>query len=255
MSSAVPLSVVVITKNEEQRIAECLESVRWAAELIVLDDFSTDRTGEIARRYTDRVIQRKMEMEGVHRNHGYGLAAQEWILSLDADERVTPRLKDEIVQLLQSSPAYNGYTIPRRNYLGQRWIRHGGFYPSPQLRLFRRGYFRYEEVEVHPRAFLDGNTGRLQNDILHYSYRNLEDFVTKLNRQTSLETAKWIKDGRPMGVGKGLFRSVDRFTRTYWGKKGRRDGLLGFILAVLAGMYQFLTFSKYWVKRRACAKP
>ena len=254
MPDPVPLSVVVITRNEEDRIAECLESVHWAAERIILDDFSTDRTVEIAKRFTDRIIQRRMDVEGIHRNIAYSLASQEWVLSLDADERVTPELREEITHLLEGSPALHGYTIPRRNFLGRRWLRHGGFYPSPQLRLFRRGRFRYEEVEVHPRAFLDGETGCLKNDLIHYSYRDLEDFVAKLNRQTTLEARKWRKDGRPMGVVKGLWRSTDRFFRVYWGKEGYKDGLLGFIMAILAGMYQFLSFSKYWLADQTCAK-
>lgn len=246
MSNLVPLSVVVITKNEEERIADCLQSVQWAAERIVVDDFSTDRTVEIAHRYTDRVVQRKLEVEGIHRNAAYALASYPWILSLDADERVTPELQEELAALLAGEPALNGYTIPRRNFLGKHWIRYGGFYPSPQLKLFRKNHFRYEEVEVHPRAFLDSDTGSLRNDIVHYSYRNLEDFVAKLNRQTTLEAQKWVKDRRPMGVGKALWRTLDRSARTFWMKKGYREGLLGFILAALAGAYQFLSFSKYW---------
>ncbi|MBI4227230.1 MAG: glycosyltransferase family 2 protein [Candidatus Omnitrophica bacterium] len=249
MPTPVPLSVVVITKNEEGRLADCLESARWAAELIVVDDESTDRTVEIARRYTDRVVTRRMEIEGRHRNAAYALATQEWIFSLDADERFTPELREEITALLATAPPLNGYTVPRRNYLGRRWLRHGGQYPSRQLRLFRRGHFRYEEAEVHPRAFLDTETGSLDHDLMHYSYRDLGDFVGKLNRQTTLETKKWLRDGRPMGFRKGLWRTVDRFYRTYWSKQGRKDGMLGFIMAVLAGMYQFLTFAKYWTAR------
>lgn len=246
MPASVPLSVVIITKNEEGRLAECLESARWAVELIVVDDHSTDRTVELARRYTDHVVQRAMDIEGVHRNVAYALATQEWIFSLDADERFTPALRDEITALLATNPPLNGYTVPRRNYLGRRWLQHGGQYPSPQLKLFRRGHFRYEEAEVHPRAFLDTATGELRGDLLHYSYRDLGDFVGKLNRQTTLETRKWLRDQRAMPAGKGLWRVVDRFARTYWGKEGYKDGLLGFIMAILAGMYQFLSFAKYW---------
>ncbi|MBI4313198.1 MAG: glycosyltransferase family 2 protein [Candidatus Omnitrophica bacterium] len=255
MPEDVPLSVVVITKNEEGRIADCLESANWAKEIIVLDDFSTDKTVEIAKRYTPHVTQRIMDIEGRHRNHAYGLATCEWVFSLDADERFTPELKGEIAALIAGNPPLNGYTVPRRNHLGKRWLRHGGFYPSAQLRLFRKGHFQYEEAEVHPRAFLDTETGRLQSDLIHYTYRNLEDFVAKLNRQTTLETRKWVRDQRPMKIGKGLWRSVDRFYRTYVSKEGRKEGMLGFILAVLGGMYQFLTFSKYWLaKQQPCAK-
>ena len=250
MPTPVPLSVVVITKNEEGRLADCLKSVDWAAERIVVDDLSTDRTVEIARQHDARVEQRRMDIEGRHRNYAYGLASHDWILSLDADERVTPELRDEIAALIAAHPPLNGYTMPRRNYLGTRWLQHGGFYPSAQLRLFRKDHFRYEEAEVHPRAFLDTATGQLKGDLIHYSYRNLDDFVAKLNRQTTLEARKWVRDDRRMPTSKALWRAVDRFTRTYWQKEGRREGLLGFIMAILAGMYQFLSFAKYWAARR-----
>lgn len=253
MSTPVPLSVVIITKNEEGRLAECLASAKWAAELIVVDDESTDRTVEVARRYTDRVITRRMEIEGIHRNFAYAQATQEWIFSLDADERFTPELRDTIAALLATNPPLNGYTVPRKNFLGRRWLQHGGQYPSHQLKLFRKGHFKYEEAEVHPRAFLDTATGTLKGDLIHYSYRDLGDFVGKLNRQTTLETRKWLRDKRAMGVRKGLWRTVDRFYRTYRSKEGYKDGLLGFIMAILAGMYQFLTFAKYWTATHTAA--
>lgn len=249
--AAAPLSVVILTKNEAGRIQDCLRSVAWAAERLVVDDESTDETVAIAQGAGARVLRRRMDLEGRHRNWSYAQAAHEWVLSLDADERVTPELRVEIEQLLSASPGPNGFAIPRRNYLGRRWLQHGGFYPSAQLRLFRKSCFRYEEAEVHPRIFLDGATGRLQGDIIHLSYRNLEDFTAKLNRQTTLEAAKWRRDQRPMTLGKGLWRTVDRFGRTYWGKRGRRDGTAGFIMAGLAGIYQFLSYAKYWMACRA----
>lgn len=253
MSETVPLSVVVITRNEAARLADCLESVRWAGEIVVVDDESTDPTVEIARRYTERVIRRKMEIEGRHRNFAYDQARYDWILSLDADERVTPELRDEILQLLRGTPQFKGYTIPRRNYLGSTWVRHGGWYPSPQLRLFRKDSFRYEEVEVHPRAFMNAPSGELRHDLIHYSYRDLADFLAKLNRQTTLEAQKWLKDGRRMPLRRGLWRTVDRSFRTWWAKKGYCDGLLGFIVAAYAGLYQFLSYAKYWHLRASPA--
>ncbi len=251
MPETVPLSVVVITRNEAARLADCLESVRWAGEIVVVDDESTDETVAVARRYTDRVIRRRMEIEGVHRNFAYDQARHDWILSLDADERVTPELRDEILRLLRGTPQFKGYTIPRRNYLGSTWVRHGGWYPSPQLRLFRKESFRYEEVEVHPRAFMNADSGQLRHDLIHYSYRDLADFLAKLNRQTTLEARKWLKDGRRMPLRRGLWRFADRSLRTWWVKKGYRDGSLGFIVAAYAGLYQFLSYAKYWHLRNA----
>jgi len=245
MGDKVSISVVVLTRNEEARIAQCLESVAWAQEIIVVDDESTDRTIEIVRRYTDKVFIRKMDIEGRHRNWAYALAKNTWVLSLDADEIVTPGLKDEIAQTLARNPQENGFTIPRRNFIGTYWVRYGGWYPSPQLRLFKKGAFRYEEAAVHPRAFMDDPCGHLGQDMIHYSYRNLEDFLAKLNNQTTREAQKWYDQNKPMRLGRFLWRTKDRFLRSYFGKKGYKDGFMGFAVAFFAGLYQFVSYLKY----------
>jgi glycosyltransferase involved in cell wall biosynthesis len=245
MENRFPLSVVVLTRNEEKRIARCLDSVKWADEIIVVDDESIDRTVEVSRRYTDRIFERKMDIEGRHRNWAYGQAKNQWILSLDSDEEVTPELKQEIIKVLSSNPGENGFTIPRRNYIGSYWVKYGGWYPSPQLKLFRKDKFRYEEVSVHPRAFMDDPCGHLKGDIIHYSYRNIEDFLGKLNNQTTREAEKWLNQNKPMRLGRFIWRSVDRFMRTFIGRKGYRDGSIGFVVAFFAGLYQFISYLKY----------
>lgn len=251
MTEKFPLSVVVITKNEESRIRECLQSVAWAGEIIVLDDHSTDRTVEIAREFTDKVFRRVMDIEGKHRNYAYSLAANDWVLSLDADERVTPELRDELVSVLSSHPSCNGYTIPRKNFLGKVWVRYGGMYPSAQLRLFRKDKFRYdEEAEVHPQAYMPDPRGALKSDILHYTYRDFTDAVAKLDRQTDLEARKWFREKRKVGMLGTLRKMVDRFWRAYVSKKGHKDGIIGLFLAVNSGMYQFLSYAKYWEMKR-----
>jgi len=242
----VRLSVVVITKNEERNIIDCLESAKWADDIVVLDDNSTDKTVELAKKYTNKVYQSKMDVEGKHRNYAYSLAKNEWILSLDADERVTPELKKEIEDVLKNGTNCNGFAIPRRNFIGDYWIKYGGWYPSAQLRLFRKDKFKYEEVEVHPRAFMDDPRGQLKSDIIHYSYRDFSDFTRKLDRLTTLEATKWFKENRKIGLGKSLWRAFDRFWRSYFSKNGRKDGFIGFMLAVFAGMYQILSYAKYW---------
>lgn len=239
------LSVVVLTKNEESRIAECLDSVRWADEIVVVDDESIDHTREIAKRYTEKIFIRKMDVEGRHRNWAYAQAKNSWVLSLDADELVTDELKVEIKQTLQNNPKENGFTIPRRNYIGDYWVKYGGWYPGPQLKLFRKDKFRYEEVEVHPRAFMDDPRGHLKSDIIHYSYRNIEDFLNKLNNQTTREAKKWFLQNKPMRLGRFTWRSLDRFIRSYIGRRGYRDGFMGFIVAFFAGLYQILSYFKY----------
>ncbi len=241
----VKLSVVVIAKNEESCIAECLESVKWADEIIVVDDESTDKTIEIVKRYTDKIFYRKMNNEGRHRNWAYSQARNSWVLSLDADERVTLELKDELIRLLSNTSEFRAFSIPRRNYIGDYWIKYGGLYPSAQVKLLRREYFHWEEAEVHPRAILDGVCGQLKSDIVHYSYKNFEHFLDKVNRQSSLEAAKWFRDKRKMSKGKAFWRVYDRFMRTYFSKRGYKDGIVGFMVAVFAGLYQLLSYSKY----------
>jgi len=245
MERKIPLSVVVITKNEEKNIKDCLESVRWADEIIIVDDESTDRTEEIARNYTDRIFKRRMDNEGRHRNWAYAQARNSWILSLDADERATPELKEELDDLLSKPCEFRGFAIPRRNYIGDYWVRYGGWYPSPQMKMFRKEYFRWEEAEVHPRPILDGKWGVLKSDIIHYSYKSFEDFLNKMNKQTNLEAAKWLRDKRKMGKGRALWRTYDRFMRTYFTKKANKDGFVGFMVAVFAGLYQLLSYAKY----------
>ncbi len=155
------LSVVVITKNEENRLRECLQSVAgWADEIVVVDDCSTDRTLEIAKEFTPSTHKRTMDIEGKHRNYAYSLARNEWVLSLDADERMTPELRDEISALLNAGPSCNGYTIPRKNFMGDTWVRYGGMYPSAQLRFFKKDKFKYDEfAEVHPQAYMPDPRG------------------------------------------------------------------------------------------------
>jgi glycosyltransferase involved in cell wall biosynthesis len=241
-----PLSVVVITKNEEENIAACLESARWADEIVLVDDESTDRTLEIARRYTDRIFRRRMENEGRHRNWAYAQAKHDWVLSLDADERVTPELAEEIRALLAGRPAFKAYAIPRRNFIGDHWLRWGGEYPAPQVRLFLKKEFRYEEAEVHPRALMDGATGFLKGDLLHYSHRDIADYVRSLNGQTTLEARKWYLTGRKMTLARAFWRAVQRtFYTRLLRKQGWRDGVYGLTVAYLSGMYQIVSYLKY----------
>lgn len=241
-----PLSVVVITKNEEDNIAPCLESASFAAEIIVLDDHSADRTVEIARRYTDRVYSRKMDIEGIHRNYAYSLASNNWVLSLDADERISEGLREELTALFKGGLVHKAYSIPVKTFIGKSWIRYSGWYPAPKVRLFDKAFFKYEEAQVHPRVFIQGSCGHLNNDIVHYSYASFHDFFTSLNNQTTLEAGKWFKEKRKIGSFKMIRKFIDRFVRSYVGKKGYKDGTLGFIVSFSGGLYQFLSYAKYW---------
>ncbi|GEM_PF-115472 len=244
--SRVPVSVVVCVKNERANIVDCLRSVHgWADEIVVVDDDSTDGTSELAQPYADKILVHKMENEGAHRNWAYAQAKNEWVLSMDGDERATEELKQEIDAILPRAEV-NGYTVPRRNYIGGYWVRYGGQYPAGQLRLFRKDAFKFEEVGVHPRIFLDGPSAHLTKDLVHYSYRDFEHYLAKLNGQTTLEAEKWIQTNRRMSLGKALWRTFDRFPRAYIAKKGYKDGFIGFMVAFLGSFYQLMSYAKYW---------
>lgn len=244
--SLIPISVVIIAKNEQANLPDCLESIKWAAEIVIVDGFSTDQTVEIARAYTDKIFQREMDVEGRHRNFAYSLATQEWILSLDADERVSQELAQEIKEVVQKNDqSLAGCAIPIKTFIGQCWIKYAGYYPARKLRMHRKGKFRYEESSVHPRAFLDGREQPLKHDILHYGFRNVAHFFEKLNHQTTLEAQKWFSDGRQIRTPKLLFKALDRFFRNYVRKKGFKDGFLGFLMSLSHGIYQLLTYAKF----------
>ncbi|MCM8792671.1 MAG: glycosyltransferase family 2 protein [Candidatus Omnitrophica bacterium] len=247
MNKTIPLSVVIVAKNEEKNIQSCLSSVLgWADEIIVVDDESTDKTAQIAESMGAEVLRRRMDNEGRHRNWAYSQAKNEWVLSLDADERVTQELKEEISQILNKGTDYVAFSIPLRNYIGQRWIRYAGWYPAGKVRLFKKDKFKYEEVEVHPRIFINGECGHLKADIIHKGYANFEEFVNSINHQTTLEAKKWINTNREMSLFHALWRTVDRFFRRFIRKKGYKDGFYGFMIAFFDSFYQILSYAKYY---------
>ena len=211
----------------------------------MVDDESVDRTVAIAEGYANRVLHRKMENEGKHRNWAYAQARNEWVLSLDADEMVSAELKEEITATLTNA-SDDAYAIPLKNYIGHYWVRHSGWYPASKLRLFKKSRFRYEEVEVHPRVFVEGTAGHLTKDIIHKGYPDFEHYLASLNRQTTLEARKWISTGEHMTRGRIARRTLDRFFRTFIGKEGYKDGFIGFMIALFGSFYQIVSYAKYW---------
>ena len=244
MEEKIPLSVVVLTKNEESCIFACLDSVKWADEIIVVDDESTDRTVEIVKQFTDKIFIKKMDVEGRHRNWAYAKGRNNWVLSLDADEKVTDELRRDIAVAIKSND-FVAFSIPLRNYISNYWVRYGGWYPASKVRLFRKDKFRYEEAEVHPRVFIEGNCGHLNSDIIHKGYPDLEHFLSSINRQSTLEAIKWINTGRRMTLLRIVWRIVDRFFRRYLRKNGYKDGLYGFMIAYFDSFYQLLSYAKF----------
>ncbi len=251
-----PVSVVIIAKNEEKRLEPCLLSAKsWASEIVVLDDMSTDRTREIANQYGCQVFQRAMDIEGRHRNYAYDQATQPWVLSLDADERITPELAQEITKVTSDpSVTHICFSIPIKTFIADEWIQGAGYYPAAKTRLFRKGQFRYEEARVHPRVIYQGTCGHLKGDILHYSAANLEHWISKFNRETTLEADKWIQDGRKVSLANSIRKTFDRFLKNYFMKDGIKHGFLGFLMSVFHGLYQLFSYAKYREMKRLQSK-
>ncbi len=247
------LSVTVITWNEEERLRPCLESVSWADEIIVVDAESTDKTVQVAREFTDRIWVRPWPGFAVQKNFALEQAAGEWVLSLDADEQVTPELRCLIEAALASGAAADGYAIPRKNIFWGAWIRHGRLYPDYQLRLFKRGGGRFVERAVHESVEVQGTVRRLQSPLLHQSYRNLEEFLGRSNRYSTLAAEEWIRQGRRVRLADLLLRPLGRFLSMYVLHAGFLDGWRGFLLAGLYAHYVFLRTAKVWAARRAGA--
>jgi glycosyltransferase involved in cell wall biosynthesis len=245
------LSVTIIAWNEEERLRACLESVAWADEIVVVDAESTDKTVALAREFTDRVWVRPWAGFAAQKNFAIDQATGDWILSLDADERVTAELAGRIRTILAEDGPADGYAVPRRNLFWGAWVRHGGLYPDHQLRFFRRGAGRFVEDAVHESMRIGGRVETLAEPLLHQSYRDLEDFVRRSNRYSTLAAQDWLGRGRRVSVPALIMKPLGRFLSMYIVHRGFLDGWRGLVLAVLYAEYVFLRMAKAWEARRA----
>ncbi len=248
------LSVIVITKNEAERLPRCLESVREIAdEIIVLDSGSTDATLEIARRYTENVfISPDWPGFGPQKNRALDYATGDWVLSLDADEWLTPELLVAIQTTLKA-PTADVYEIPRLSSFCGRPMRHSGWWPDHVARLFRRGAARFSNDLVHERLIFTGATARLKPPLRHETYRTLDEMLNKLNRYSTDGAQNHFKQGKRSNLSKAISRGLWAFVRTYVIRAGFLDGREGFLLAVANAETTYYRYLKlmYFVERKA----
>ncbi len=238
------LSVVVITKNEEQNIGRCLESVKWADEIILVDTQSTDRTCEIAGKYGARIFSPEWRGYGRAKREGVRLAKGRWILSVDADEEVSPELAEEIKGIMHNEANRSGFFMARRtNFLG-RWIRHSGWSPDLVLRLFLKAEGNFDEAVVHEKVILNGETGYLRGKLLHYSYPNLEQYLEKFNRYTTLGAEEAFHRGKRSRWWDIVVRPPVAFVKHYISRQGFRDGLEGFVISVMSSVAVLVKYAK-----------
>ncbi|MCG5260102.1 glycosyltransferase family 2 protein [Cupriavidus gilardii] len=240
------LSVVIITRNEAHNIQACLESVKWCDEAIIVDCMSADATPAIAREMGARVIQTEdWPGFGPQKNRAVDAATGDWILSIDADERVSPALRDEILAAIASDSA-DGYEMPRLSQFCGRFIRHGGWYPDYVTRLFRRGRGRFSEALVHESLIVQGRLGRLREPLTHYSYRDYSDVLRKIDSYSSAGARQAFSRGQrstPLAAaGHGLWA----FLRTWLLRRSILDGAEGFGVALMNAQASYYKYLKLW---------
>ncbi|PWT70300.1 MAG: hypothetical protein C5B60_12305 [Chloroflexi bacterium] len=250
------LACVIITKNEEANIQDCLASVDWTTERIVVDAESTDRTAELARAAGAKVFVRPWPGFGAQKNYGMEQVSSEWILIVDADERVLEPLKAEIWSRIErwkeDEPV--AYEIPRKNVFYGAWVRHAGVYPDYQIRLFRKGIARYNDVPVHENLMVKGLIGKLSNPFEHFTERCIRDHFRKFGLYTTLAAQEKGKTVHAVHARDLLFRPLVVFVKSYMLKQGFRDGVRGLIVCVFASMYTFVKYAKLWDLTRQSAQ-
>ena len=247
------LSVILITQDESADIRACLESVRWADEIVVVDGGSRDDTIAICREYTDKIyVSEDWPGFGPQKNHALSYATGEWVLSLDADERVSPALRHEIEQAMAAG-RFDAYEIPRLSIYCGRTLRHGGWWPDHVLRLFKRGQGSFSNRRVHEKVIVTGPYGQLQEPLIHETFASLEEVIDKINRYSSEGARLLHEQGKRGGLGAAIGHSLWAFIRTYFLKAGLLDGREGLMLAIsnAEGTYYRYLKLAYLLKRQA----
>lgn len=243
------LTATVITFDEEDNIRECLESLAWVKEIVVVDSGSRDRTIQICRAYTDKVFINPWPGHLEQKNYAVSLASHDWILSIDADERVPAELRQAIEREL-AAPRHDGYSIARRNYFLGRWMRHGGWHPDRVLRLFDRRKGRFGGVNPHDRVVIrDGSVGFIDSYLNHYTYRDFSQYIRKQDWYTQISAGEMVERGRRPGSVTGtelVLRSLVKFLQAYVLKRGFLDGFQGLIAAIGASYFNFFKYAKIW---------
>jgi len=244
------ISVCLATFNEEENLKDCLESVKWAEEIVLVDGQSTDKTVALAKKYTNKIIIRKNPlMFHLNKQKAFAAATQDWILYLDADERVSEKLKKEILAAVKKK-SYQGFWLPRKNIIFGQWIKHSLWWPDYQLRLFRRGKAFLPCKSVHEQPKLTGKAGYLKNPLIHQSYQTVTQYVERLNNlYTENDLRVFLREKKKIHWYDALRFPVEDFLATFFARKGYRDGLHGLVLSLLQAFSSFITFAKLWEKQ------
>lgn len=244
------LSVAVVAYNEEKHLPDCLKSVAWADEIVVVEGKSQDKTAEIAKKSGARVysvenqpIMKKMT------NLAFSKCSSEWILELDADERVSDELKKEILQVISGDPPHAAFQIPRKNQMFGKWMEHSGWYPDFHTRLFKNGKGKYPAKSVHEHLEVEGTVGNLKNPIMHLNWESVSQFILRLDSYTTSEANNWVEAGRKIVWVDAIMFPFKEFLSRFFDRQAYKDGLHGLVLSILMAMYWELVFAKVWEKQ------
>ena len=248
------LSAVIITRDAAAPLPECLESVRFADEILIVDSGSQDATREIAKRHGARFLHQDWLGYGKQKQFAVERAAHDWVLCLDADERVSPELAHRIQEALRA-PAFFAYDMPRCNRFMGRWLRHGEGYPDPNLRLFHRGHARWSDDPIHEHIVTIEPIGRLDGDLLHATETTLADYLAKQNRYTSLQAERLHAQGKRVSAWRLMLSPLGRFIKFYFLRLGFLDGVPGLVHIVIGCHNSFMKYAKLMQLNRAGRTP
>ena len=240
------ISVIIRTFNEGKNIRACLESISWADEIVVVDSESTDNTTSIAREYTQKVVVQPWLGHIGQSQFATDQASKLWVLSLDADERISPALRDELLGIDLNKSQFDAYEMPRRHFFMQRWINHSAWYPDYKIRLFRKDRCRWGGYAPHDKVQVPGSTGRLKNDILHFIYRDLEHFASTKNRYSTLTADDHFRNGKRARLVDFTLRPLYAFLYRYFVRMGIFDGVPGLAISIMESHAVFMKYMKLY---------
>lgn len=238
------LTAVILAKNEEGGLPNCLKSISWVDEIILVDDYSVDKTAEIAKKVGARILKRKLDNFGSQRNFALSKVKTPWVLFIDPDEEVTPELAEEIRQAVQSGK-FDGFRFPRKNIIFDKWIKHSGWYPDWQTHLFKTAKGRYIG-KVHEQVEVKGRIGELKNHLIHHNYQSISQYLEKMFRYTSLEAENQISQGYRFLWSDLIRKPLSELLRRFFAEEGYKDGVHGLALSVLQAFSELVVYLKIW---------
>lgn len=246
------VSAVISAYNEEKNIENCLKSLKFADEIVIVDNGSQDKTIDLAKKYTDKIFSQKNNPKEIdmQKNFGFEKASYDWVLSIDADEEVSKELADEIKKIIKTKTKINGYYIPRKNIIFGKFIQHSGWYPDPQLRLFRKGKAKFVKTHVHEPVKLEGEAAYLSSDLIHHHYNSIHEFLERtITLYAPNEAQDYLDKGYVFSYFDAIRFPLNEFLSRFFARKGYKDGFHGLILSLLMAFYHFLIFAFIWEKK------